>query len=83
VSSELSPENAEFLKQSVADGRYAHASQALNEAMTLLRMRDELRAEVQIGIEEADRGELLPAEDVFTRLNERAARIEQSAGRDK
>jgi hypothetical protein len=35
---------------------------------------------IQAGIDQADRGELLPADEGFERLEKKAANIEQAAG---
>ena len=57
------------------------AGDALNEAVGLLKMRQKLRADVQAGIDQADAGELLPADEVFSRLEKRAEEIEHAAQR--
>lgn len=76
---EMSPENRDYLESSIASGVYPNALAALDEAMLLLRRRDDLRSKLQAGIEQADRGELLPSEEVFTRLEQRAAEIQRQA----
>jgi len=76
---DLSPENRRCVRQRVEAGAYPNGSQAVDEAIRLLRGRDELRADVAAGIDEANRGELLPAEEVFARLEQRARRIEDAA----
>ena len=81
MSIDLSPENSRYIARLVETGAYANEAQALDEAVLLLRKRDELRADVQAGIDQADRGELLPGEEVFKRLEERADQIERSARR--
>lgn len=72
----LSHENQLYLTEAVAAGFYANSDLALDEAVGLLRMRDQLRTEVKRGTEQADRGELLPAEEVFDRLQQRVEQIE-------
>ena len=75
----ISPDNARYIDEAVSSGRYNDANQALDEAISLLKKRDHLRADVQAGIEQADRGELLPAEKVFDKLEQRARQIEEAA----
>jgi predicted transcriptional regulator len=58
---------------------YRDRAAAMDEAVELLRRRDQLRSDVRAGIEQADRGELLSADEVFTRLEERARQIEASS----
>ena len=77
--SRLSADNEEYLNRVVKDGAYQDQREALDEAVALLRKRDQLRADVRAGIRQADRGELVPAEAVFERLEERARLIERKA----
>lgn len=42
------------------------------------RKRQELHTMIRIGIDQADRGELIPADEVFRRLEARAKSIEES-----
>ena len=79
MASDISPENQQYLDQAVANGTYPSEALALDEAVELLRKRDQLRAEVRLGIAEAERGELLPEEEVFDRLEKRARQIEANA----
>lgn len=76
---DLSPENRQFLESAIATGAYPSALAALDEAVLLLRQRDEVRAKLQFAVAQADRGELIPAHEVFERLERRAAEIQQQA----
>lgn len=76
---ELSPEHARYIEQLVASGAYDSPQAALDEAVALLIRREQLRADLQAGIDQADRGELIGAEDVFARLERRAREIEAAA----
>jgi antitoxin ParD1/3/4 len=76
---DISPENEQYLQQLVVAGFYASQSQAMDVAIELLKRREHLQRELQRGIDEADRGELLDGEEVFGRLEERASRIEDNA----
>ena len=82
MSADLSADNERYLQQLVERGVYRDRAQAMDEAVELLKRRDRLRDEVQVGIEQADRGELLAAEDVFRRLEERARQIQADARAD-
>jgi antitoxin ParD1/3/4 len=63
----LTPEQVSFLDRQVKSGRFASAEDAISEAVSLLEQReaddlcgrslDELRAEIQLGIDQLDRGE--------------------------
>jgi len=79
MSTEISVEAERYLQQLVDRGIYRDRAAAIDEAVALLKRRDQLRNDVRAGIEQADRGELLSADDVFRRLLERANRIEAQA----
>lgn len=80
MSTDLPPECRQYLADLVKRGAYADECEALAQAVALLRRREELRAEVQVGIDEANRGHVLPAAAVFERLEPRAKEIEDAAG---
>ena len=79
MQSNLSPEYAQYIEQLVARGIYDSPQGALEAAVSLLIQRDQLRSDVQAGTDQADRGELLPADEVFARLERRAQEIEARA----
>lgn len=67
---------ADMVRELVESGRYGCAAEVVLEGLALVRERellrkagqDWLKAEVQKGIDSADRGELTPADEVFNRL---------------
>ena len=77
---------ADFVREMVESGRYESAGEVILAGLALLRdeeiarnaKREWLKREVAKGVEQADAGELIPAEDVFSRLRE-AIRAEASA----
>jgi antitoxin ParD1/3/4 len=79
----LTPELERLVQEKLSSGLYTSASEVVREALRLLQERDELRrlrfqelkAEIAKGIEAADRGELVPAEEVFQELRKRHAEI--------
>ena len=79
----LTPELERLVQEKLSSGLYNSASEVVREALRLLQERDELRRlrlqelkrEIAIGIEAADRGELIPAEEVFQELRKRNAEI--------
>jgi antitoxin ParD1/3/4 len=62
-----------LIEEKVASGLYPTASDVVEEGLRLLFRRDDfdeqeiarLRAEIQIGLDELDRGEVVPLEDAF------------------
>ena len=63
---ELSPQTQQYVDQQVALGRYSSPEAVIDAAVGALRdseqQRDELRAFIRPAIEEANRGETLPAD---------------------
>lgn len=72
----LTPELEEVIKQKVASGMYHSASEVIREALRLLKERDEhhqmrieqLRRDLQIGLDQIARGEVHDGEEVFNEL---------------
>ena len=67
---------ADMIRELVESGRYGSAAEVVLEGLALVRERemarkakdDWLKAEIQKGIDSADRGNLIPAEVVFASL---------------
>jgi len=78
VNVSLTPELDAFLQSRVKSGRYQTASEVVREALRLLqrqeRERDEafhqLKARLERGAAEAERGELLDGDEAFDELRE-------------
>jgi antitoxin ParD1/3/4 len=74
----LPPELEQYIARKVESGQYLCESEVILEGLHLLRQRDELdkirleelRKEIAIGIEQADRGELVDGKAVFERLRQ-------------
>lgn len=56
----LGLESESLLGKLMQSGRYQSPDELVLEALCLLEDQDRLRAEIQIGWDEAERGELLP-----------------------
>ena len=75
----LPPELEQFINRKIESGQYFCESEVILEGLRLLRDRDELdkmrletlRKEIAIGIEQADRGELVDGKVVFERLRQK------------
>jgi antitoxin ParD1/3/4 len=78
VNVSLTPELGAFLQSRVKSGRYQTTSEVVREALRLLQHREkeregslrQLRAKLQRGAAQADRGELLDGDEVFQELRE-------------
>jgi Arc/MetJ-type ribon-helix-helix transcriptional regulator len=57
MSSNLSPENEQFIENAVSVGMYHDRAEALDRAVELLRRREQLVCDVNEGIEQLERGE--------------------------
>ncbi|MCC5621674.1 type II toxin-antitoxin system ParD family antitoxin [Nostoc sp. CHAB 5715] len=74
----LTPELEQLVKDKVSSGKYHSVSEVMGEALRLLEERDrirdqrlaELKAKIQVGIEELERGEGIDGEEVFAELEE-------------
>jgi predicted transcriptional regulator len=79
MSTEMSGDNERYLQELVERGVFHDRAAAVDAAIALLKKREQLRSDVQAGIEQADRGEVLDGESVFQRLLARAQQIEANA----
>ncbi len=79
----LPDELSKYVEEQVAAGRGGDASafirSLLEEDQTVLEVDDELLAEIDAGIQEADRGELVDAEDVFEQLMRRSEELRRTS----
>ena len=82
----LTPEMARLVKAKMRTGLYRSADEVVREALQLLKDRDtekerqlaELRQKIEVGWEQAERGDLLPAKKVFQDLRERSRQRRRS-----
>jgi antitoxin ParD1/3/4 len=68
IPSDLSP----FVQQMISCGSYRDENELLIEGLRLLRSREQLRADVNAGIDQLQNGEGLDGDEVFARLEQRA-----------
>ncbi len=83
----LTPHLEELVRDKVKSGLYNSASEVVREALRLMDDRDrvremrleDLRKEIQIGIDQLERGEVTPGEEVFRQLRERNEKLKKKA----
>lgn len=81
----LTPELEQYVSKKVESGLYQTASEVIREGLRLLKEKEELhqkklqelRHEIQIGVDQADRGELSPMDAQGTLRRLRAARAKK------
>lgn len=84
----LTEELEELVQKKVESGRYSSASEVIRAGLRLLEQEDELRetrlaamrARVQEGIEQAERGELVDGEEAVARAKKCTASKRRHAG---
>jgi antitoxin ParD1/3/4 len=84
----LTPELEQLIHKKVETGLYLSASEVVREALRLLEQRDKLQAlkfeevkrEIQIGIDQADRGEVAPLDVQGTLATVRSRRRNGNGG---
>ena len=77
----LTPELEKLVEHKVQSGRYQSASEVVREGLRLLDDQDRLREvqleavrhKIQIGLEQLDRGEGIPGEQVLAEMKRKSA----------
>jgi len=87
----LTPELEAFIQDQLSRGGYASASEVVREGLrSLIRQEDRrraeldrLRAEIRVGLAQAERGEVLEGEAVFATLIDETGTAPGKAGRPR
>jgi antitoxin ParD1/3/4 len=74
---DLPADQAAFIEHLVATGRYASLNEAIRDGVRLLISQERLKQQVSVGIEQANRGELVDHDTVFGQLKAMAATATQ------
>jgi antitoxin ParD1/3/4 len=86
----LPPELEQYLQEKVRSGQYQSIDEALGEGVRLLMNRDELyqgrfeelQAEIRIGIEASDKGDVIDGDEVFARLRQKLSQRRTQPGNE-
>ena len=81
----LTPELEKLVSSKVSSGRYQSASEVIREGLRLLddqdRLRElhleEVRRKIQTGLDQLDRGEGIPGEEVYARMKQKSNAFRQ------
>lgn len=76
---QLSRDSIQFVEGLVASGQFESAEAAITAGVQLLKKQQQLRLEIQQGIDELDAGKGINGEVVFSDLRERAKKLMESA----
>ena len=68
----ISIENEQFIQHELESGAYRTREELLDEAVTLLKRRADLKREIQAGIES---GPAIPGDEVFAILRSQAEKL--------
>ncbi len=65
ITANIAPEFEEFVYSAVAAGKYGSPEEVVSEGLRLLREREieALRTEIDVGIEQIDRGDVVEVDD--------------------
>jgi len=77
---QLPSDAMQFIEGLVASGEYNSANDAVVDGVRLLMSRQQLRADIQKGIDELDAGLGIDGDEVFAELRERAKSVVEKAG---
>ena len=66
-----------FVQSLVLSGSYPGPDEVVGEALLMFKRREELRREIQVGIDQLDRGESIDGEAVFASLMEKAKKLSE------
>jgi len=70
---QLPQDQKSAIEAMVTNGRFDSVQEAVNEGLRLLVSNEKLREAIQVGIDQADRGELHDHDTVFAQLKAMAA----------
>jgi putative addiction module CopG family antidote len=76
MNTEISTLHERFIEQAIHRGVFRNRSEALDQAVALLKQREDLKQAIRAGV---DSGPAISAGQVFGQLERRAAEIDENA----
>jgi antitoxin ParD1/3/4 len=73
----LSADLENFVQNLVLSGSYPGPDEVVGKALLMLKRHEELRREIQLGIDQLDRGESIGGEEAFAALMEKAQKLSE------
>lgn len=70
MPTDLTSQQQSIVDALASSGRYSGDVQVLDEALELLKQRDDLRERLKIGTDQLDQGDRRTIDDVFTAIRE-------------
>ena len=67
-----------FVKSLVSEGRFDSEEAAIIEGVRMFMGREQLKAEIQVGIDQLDNGQHLDEETVFAEVNAEIDKVEST-----
>lgn len=77
---ELQAEQQAFIESLVESGRFSSVDEAISEGIRLLISQERLKQQIQVGIDQADRGDVVDHDTVFSQLRTMATELEAENG---
>lgn len=76
---ELSSKNEQLVQQLIESGSFSGVDEVVAEALNLLAKRQQFHTEIKQSLAEFDRGERIPADEVFEEIYAKAAMMMKPA----
>ncbi len=73
---ELPAEQQAFIESLIQSGRFSSVDEAVREGIRLLASQERLKQEIDVGIQQADRGDVADHDTVFDQLRTMATDLE-------
>ncbi len=75
---QIPQEQQSVIEGLVASGRFSSAQEVISEGIRLVVSNEKLRQEIQVGIDQAERGEIYDHDTVFSQLKAMATEVQAS-----